>query len=806
MINDYVTVIFDANGGGITVSSKRLTRGEAYGELPLPTRFGYEFDGWFTEEEGGEPVGLDTPVTAETGHALYAHWTKNVVADKKLMAYRRRKSIRKRQKIMIGVAAAIVLVLIAGLAVVMHYVNRSTIEDPIDGAVYKIIKKSDGYILTDEDELMVQMTEDGKFYVTPSGTQIRLNATTGVAEIFAYVDTAGREVVGNIVTARVLAFPQVEKSRVARIEVHNEYGSYTFTGTHKNTTDGKVEHNYKIEGFEHIPYNQELFASLVVSCGYVLAMDKIADPIVDENGEYTEYGLFATTRFDADGNEYEYTPAWYRLTDVSGNEYTVIVGDAIVSGGGYYVRYLNEDYPDIPFIYIVSPEIAKTVLQPIETLAQPLIVYPSSLSNYFNVSNFTIAKADAENDIVVSFSFVPLEDRQGTQSTSVPYVFHNKEFAGMRASSTNIDTLLQSFSTMEFIRVVSISPDDEALITYGIADSACSIYYDYNAVGTDFTGTIPIFLSISKMTPRGSYYVYSAFSDMIVEIDRAHMPYMDWQVLDWIDKTAYSFNLACTPEIVLLSGGKTVLFDIDNSDSNQYTLTALTRPSYTRTDLKGASTSYHRVEKNGGFSVAVGSTSGEEPTAFATDIKYLLTGEGKLYLIEDTTTTKLDLTSGTLGTCNLYLTGYDTDFKTILYIFVDRNTGAWGKVKRDLASDAVRIMGKINTETSTEIITPYFRHFFQTILYASADGVCNLTDDEMAALRALPDSGAQLVMSVKTEEGDFLFKFYRYSERRSYMTINGEGELYMLSDRVEKIFNDALKIMAGEDVTATAKN
>ena len=49
--------------------------GDAYGELPEPTREGYIFDGWFTEADGGELVERNTEVGSKTAHTLYAHWT-----------------------------------------------------------------------------------------------------------------------------------------------------------------------------------------------------------------------------------------------------------------------------------------------------------------------------------------------------------------------------------------------------------------------------------------------------------------------------------------------------------------------------------------------------------------------------------------------------------------------------------------------------------------------------------------------------------------------------------------------------------
>ena len=70
------TVTFDANGGNVDPASKQVTYGTAYGELPVPTRAGYTFDGWFTEETNGTKIVSSKTVNAEADHTLYAHWTK----------------------------------------------------------------------------------------------------------------------------------------------------------------------------------------------------------------------------------------------------------------------------------------------------------------------------------------------------------------------------------------------------------------------------------------------------------------------------------------------------------------------------------------------------------------------------------------------------------------------------------------------------------------------------------------------------------------------------------------------------------
>lgn len=47
----------------------------SYGKLPVPTRQGYKFEGWYTSKSGGKKVDASTPAYDKSLN-LYAHWTK----------------------------------------------------------------------------------------------------------------------------------------------------------------------------------------------------------------------------------------------------------------------------------------------------------------------------------------------------------------------------------------------------------------------------------------------------------------------------------------------------------------------------------------------------------------------------------------------------------------------------------------------------------------------------------------------------------------------------------------------------------
>lgn len=71
----YYKITYDANGGSCLVQSAETDSSDKLTRLTVPTREGYNFDGWFTEETGGEQVTTDTVFTNDT--TIYAHWNED---------------------------------------------------------------------------------------------------------------------------------------------------------------------------------------------------------------------------------------------------------------------------------------------------------------------------------------------------------------------------------------------------------------------------------------------------------------------------------------------------------------------------------------------------------------------------------------------------------------------------------------------------------------------------------------------------------------------------------------------------------
>ena len=70
------TVTLDANGGTVSSTTIQCTTGETYGVLPIPTRSGWRFLGWFDAQTGGNQIDGETPFTDTSPTTLYAHWEK----------------------------------------------------------------------------------------------------------------------------------------------------------------------------------------------------------------------------------------------------------------------------------------------------------------------------------------------------------------------------------------------------------------------------------------------------------------------------------------------------------------------------------------------------------------------------------------------------------------------------------------------------------------------------------------------------------------------------------------------------------
>lgn len=75
--NTYV-VDFNTNGGN-TISSKNVTYDSTYGTLETPTKTGYDFAGWYLDQELTKKVESNTTIDTSSNHTLYAKWNAKTI-------------------------------------------------------------------------------------------------------------------------------------------------------------------------------------------------------------------------------------------------------------------------------------------------------------------------------------------------------------------------------------------------------------------------------------------------------------------------------------------------------------------------------------------------------------------------------------------------------------------------------------------------------------------------------------------------------------------------------------------------------
>ncbi len=714
-----INIIFSAGRGECDTRSAEATTGQAYGALPTARRAGYTFEGWFTQPDvNGEKVTSADTVTAEEDIILYAHFTKTKGAKKKKSTYRLQKTV------LIALIAAIV-VLSAVLIGVNYLVSIIPYTD-YDGEQYRA-KRADGvYTLYDGDGNEVPKNNDG-YYLTDLGTQLSVDPDTGAIKEYAVVYVEGREAVG--ANSRILMFAQIRQADIDRIEVENQHGSFTFY----HDEDGNVQ----IKGFETdkvlVAYDKEKYAYLCVGAGYPLTVRKLDTAEVLKRG-YAEYGLVAETRVDEEGNEYDYKPVRYTVTSTAGVSHTVLIGDPIISEAGYYVKLEGEEYPSV---YIMGNSTYESALLcRVEDLITPMLTYPTTLNNCFNVENFvlgTYSEDGKTTNVDVAFDYIDLTERENSMYSTEPYQANaggGYKYSGYRLNGTELSNMTQQLYQPNIVRVCELGLTRELLAEYDLELPRHILYYDLrvdpDGDGT-FDSTVENSLLISDKTANGTYYVASYLCDVIAEVDQSSLYFLEYEPIDWVNANIIWINLAFLRTVEITAPDYHAVLEMDNSKTDQ--------------------------------SKAISSA----------DITFTINGETPDYVV----------------------------------------------YKKSYASE------NITAETPVYNLRQFYKSLLSlTIAGNVSDGHFTLTEDEMAAYRAMDDSECQLVIRIDAEDmattynpknytennrESVVYRFYRYSEGRSYLTVNGEGEFFVDASFVEKLIADAKRLEEGILIDASSK-
>ena len=117
-------------------------------------------------------------------------------------------------------------------------------------------------------------------------------------------------------------------------------------------------------------------------------------------------------------------------------------------------------------------------------------------------------------------------------------------------------------------------------------------------------------------------------------------------------------------------------------------------------------------------------------------------------------------------------------------------------------NDVLSVYERVN-KVSPDITN--FRQLWKVLLSVTHDGSVTLDEKEINDLTS-DESNLILEMTVKTRAGkERVWRFYPYSDRRVYYTVNGEGEFYLSNTLLYKAIADANRVIKGEKVDSDAR-
>lgn len=494
---------------------------------------------------------------------------------------------------------------------------------------------------------------------------------------------------------RVMMFEQIPRERIQTIEVHNQKGDYT------------VYYNAETESFcflglEGTPYNEELFSQLVVAAGFPIISDRFLP--TDERAPLEDYGL-------GENDEKAYYIITTRATDETPSvSYKVYIGKPSLTENYYYCMVDGRD-----IVYILEQSIKTTLLSEVKSLLTPILTYPIEDNSYLtNISDIVILK-DEELFVKIVYqdseANVPGVELYGV---TVPYLV--TEPVEYDASTQQMTALLGQIVNMSGTELLEYNIYDTVMLTdengdpvldengkqeheyvmkpeiaekYGLAKPAHDVYYRY--LTSDGTA-LDIMVSISALQ-RGEdgsefYYVASMLFDTIAKMDASSLSFLEWSLMDYLDKPVFSVNIDKVSRIKITTAEKSYDFE--------------------------------------------------------------LTGTGD------------DLTAVETANGRTVFKGEDKE--------VGENHGIRN-----------------------------FRKFYQTILGINRE---DFTEEPHENERAL-----LLQLDVTFRDGSVRsYKFYSYSERRCFMTVNDRGEFYVLRSMMRKLVSDADKLLSYQTVNPNADN
>ena len=685
----------------------------------------------------------------------------------------------------------------------------------------------------DPDDKAVEVEEQFNYFVTKAGTFVEVKED-GTVYTRAVPDVD--ESIGEFTEyEKVLIFKHIAQKNIRSIEIHNDKDSYTFWRYNINTKKLDDSADFVYRGSAQLTIRKDALTALASDVGYPLAVGRVDDPIKLENGEIdlSEYGLKAEKRerkvTDENGNEkteeYDYTPAYYILTDTNGTKYKMIIGNRLINGGGYYAQYIEiKDEKETPRnkVYILAGSITSTILAEAKNFITAGIAYPTTQSDYVKVTDFEIKKLDSNSNYekIVGFTYIDIADRTGTVRGNKPYVFNDDRASSLHPDFDKIDICLLAFMEPNIIGIAELHPSKKTLADekYGlmkqvldengnpVLDEKGNPTYVYNSKyvvsskrvaeiqltnttssGTETTKKVKVnylqTIYISDKNENGNYYSYTTITildgsesnsigidlDMICEVSGSTYNFLNFSKNDWTYPAFMETGIKYATKLEISKPGYTATFNINN----------VTEDSNNAISISATDTDGNKANTFGMINV-----SDADPRykwyVSRTEVQCIRISDGKKVGSKDV------MVSGTnaIGEKTTYM----------LEPFQD----SYGRAIYVNLNDIKIVYPNGATQTFVRYHTMIFQKLFQGINSLRFIGEIDVKDEE--ALISNPDNLYASFSLTNNEEKNITAKFYKISPRKLYVTVNGEGGYYVSTSDIDRILSNINNFFECKDI------
>ncbi|MBQ7836122.1 MAG: DUF4340 domain-containing protein [Clostridia bacterium] len=323
---------------------------------------------------------------------------------------------------------------------------------------------------------------------------------------------------------RIFMFDAIAADKISKITVENDEGGFVFV---KNS-DGDLV----IEGYEEIPVDAEAVALLKNVTGNTLTTKRVWSNCTDE--KLSEYGLLEPQ-------------AKWTVESTDGKKFTAYVGDALLTGGGYYVMPEGRRT-----VYTMSNDIKETVLAPVEGFVNPVVCAGIQQDDFYTVDKFTMYK---NGEKMFRIRLVDKDKQLNPDALAENILDYPTSY--YPNSSLYYEVVYQYMGYVAE-SCYDIDATDEERAEIGMDDPAHVITFEYG--DTDYE------LYFSEKNEDGTYYSESSlFPGVIGVCNEKDLKYLEYDLIEWIDPYVFQQYITNISYISVQGSGVSAEFELSHS-------------------------------------------------------------------------------------------------------------------------------------------------------------------------------------------------------------------------------------------------